>query len=72
MIYISCFEADILNITTYLNLHGIYPENAKEVAELYNRFCTDCYFANWLIIGDEILKEFCDWIKKNCETELID
>ncbi len=62
--YISNNELDIRKITDFLNIRGIYPENAYVVAELYHEFCSDEYFAGWLILDMNTLDHFAKWIKQ--------
>lgn len=62
VMYISNWGNDIRIITDYLNENGIYPTDAKVVADAYGDFCGEVYSAGWLIISESTLKKFVEWI----------
>ena len=64
-LYYSEFNEDIRVITDFLNKHGFYPDDASVVSHLWQEFSTEAYCAGWLIIRDDLLLEFLQYIQDN-------
>ena len=54
---------DMGKIMAYLEQHGTLRVNAKTVERLYYDF-SDTYAAGWLIVDDDRLEEFADWLEE--------
>ena len=53
---------DMKKIMAYLESHGTLHVNAKTVERLYYDF-SDTYAAGWLIVDDDNLQAFEDWLE---------
>lgn len=57
MIYYSKNECDIKNIIDYLNIHGIYVDNPREINYLWHAFSRQ-HNVHWLLVDDNTLEAF--------------
>jgi hypothetical protein len=52
---------DMQQILAYLEQHGTLHVSAKTVEDLYYDF-SDAHAAGWLIVDDDRLEEFAEWL----------
>lgn len=57
------YPEQMAKILQYLEAHGTLHVNARTVEKLYFDF-SETYCASWLIVSDEILEEFADYLAK--------
>lgn len=70
MIYYSKNERDIKNIIDYLNIHGIYVDNPKEINDLWVEFSEESN-AQWLDVDYLELEKFYNFVRFGKEIELL-
>ena len=51
-------------IFKYLGEHGVLNVSGSTVEALYYQFSDERYSAGWIIVGDEVLEEFADWLSE--------
>ena len=55
------YPEQMTKILKYLETHGTLHVNARTVEKLYFDF-SETHCASWLIVSDEILEEFADYL----------
>ena len=56
------YPDEMTEILDYLNKHGKILVKPSIIESLYFRFSDERYRASWMIIDEELLKEFEEWL----------
>lgn len=56
------YPDEMTEILDYLNKHGKILVKPSTIESLYFRFSDEQYSASWMIVDEELLKEFEEWL----------
>lgn len=56
------YPDEMTEILDYLNMHGKILVKPSTIESLYFRFSDEQYCAGWMIVDEELLKEFEEWL----------
>lgn len=56
------YPEDMERIMSYLNSRGKVNVSEKMIERLYEDFSEHMYCAQWLIVSEEILNQFSEWL----------
>ena len=56
------YPDEMIEILDYLNKHGKILVKPSTIESLYFRFSDEQYSASWMIVDEELLKEFEEWL----------
>ena len=56
------YPDEMTEILDYLNKHGKILVKPSAIESLYFRFSDEQYSASWMIVDEELLKEFEEWL----------
>ena len=56
------YPDEMTEILDYLNKHGKILVTPSTIESLYFRFSDEQYSASWMIVDEELLKEFEEWL----------
>ena len=56
------YPDEMTKILDYLNKHGKILVKPSTIESLYFRFSDEQYSASWMIVDEELLKEFEEWL----------
>ena len=56
------YHDEMTEILDYLNKHGKILVKPSTIESLYFRFSDEQYSASWMIVDEELLKEFEEWL----------
>ena len=56
------YPDEMTEILDYLNKHGKILVKPSTIESLYFRFSDEKYSASWMIVDEELLKEFEEWL----------
>ena len=58
------FPEDMERILNYLNTNGQLNIKPQKVEELYEAYSEDVWCAGWIMVTDESLESFADWLSE--------
>lgn len=58
------YPEDMEKILTYLREHGEVKVSDKTIEQFYEDFSDEEYCAGWMVVDDQMLEEFADWLNK--------
>ena len=58
------YPDDMKTIMGYLVTHGILVVGAQAIERLYREYCEDSWCAGWMIVDENILENFSDWLEE--------
>lgn len=56
------YPDEMIEILDYLNKHGKILVKPSVIESLYFRFSDEQYCAQWMIVDEELLEEFEEWL----------
>lgn len=56
------YPDEMIEILDYLNKHGTILVKPSTIESLYFRFSDEQYSASWMIVDEDLLKEFEEWL----------
>lgn len=56
------YPDEMIKIFDYLNKHGKILVKPSIIESLYFRFSDEQYSSSWMIVDEELLKEFEEWL----------
>lgn len=58
------YPEELKQIYEYLISKGTLNISLTALDDLYRDFCDECYCAAWLVLNDDILKYFANWLSE--------
>lgn len=59
------YPEEMEKILKYLKANGELHIDEAHIEECYETFSDVCYSASWMIVDDDLLEEFADWLENN-------